>query len=106
MTTLSLVKDDNAITLTGYVYDDGVARSLTGATIAVIMKIDGTSHTITGTADADQVTNKGKFTASLTSTHLATAGRGSIEVQITDGSAVISYPAAAADTVVIRDDLS
>lgn len=106
MSTLYLVKDDANITLTGYIYDDGALRSLTGATIAVILKVDGASSTITGTADADQVTNKGKFTATLTSTHLATSGRGQIEVQITDGSAVISYPSVAADTVVIRDDLS
>lgn len=107
MTTLNLVKDDNGITLTGYLYDAGALRDLTGDTIAVILSANGTSHTITGTADGDQVTNKGKFTATFTSTHLASAdGKAKIEVQITDGSTVITYPAAAADTVVIRTDLS
>jgi TctA family transporter len=104
--TLRLVKDDNDITLTGTVKDDGVGRNLTGATIAVILKVDGTAHTITGTADGDQTTNPGKFTATLTSTHLAASGKGEIEVQVTDGSAVITYAADAADVAIVRADLS
>jgi hypothetical protein len=104
--TLRLVKDDNGITLTGTVSDGGVGRDLTGATVAVILKVDGTAHTITATADSDQTTNPGKFTATLTSTHLAASGKGQIEVQVTDGTAVISYPADAATAVVVRADLS
>ena len=105
--TLRLVKDDNGIVATGYVYDDGVGRNLTGATVALVLKVkDGTTHTVTCTADGDQTTNPGKFTATLTSTHLATDGKGSYEVQVTDGSAVITYNSAAADEFIIRQDLS
>ena len=105
--TLLLVEDDNNITVTGTVKDDGVGRSLTGATIAVILKTSSATHTITGTADGDQVTNPGKWTATLTSTHLADRdGKATLEVQITDGSTVITYPASAAAPVKIRADLS
>ena len=104
--SLRLVKDDNGIVLTGTVSDDGTPRDLTGATVAVILKVDSTSHTITATADPDQSTNPGLFTATLTSTHLAASGKGQIEVQVTDGSAVITYAADAADVAIIRDDLS
>ena len=104
--TLRLVKDDNGITVVGTVKDDGVGRNLTGATVALILKVDNVSHTITATADADQATNPGKFTATLTSTHLAASGKGQAEVQVTDGSAVITYAADAASVVVVRDDLS
>lgn len=107
MSTLYLTKDDAGITLTGYVYDDGAVRDLTSDTIVVYLKTDSTTHTITGTADADQVTNKGKFTATLTSTHLAAAdGNAQMEVQLTNGSTVITYPAAATQKVVIRADLA
>ena len=105
--TLRLVKDDNDIVATGFVYDDGVARNLTGATVALILKLkDGTAHTITATADGDQTTNAGKFTATLTSTHLAAGGKGNYEVQVTDGSAVITYNSGEASEFIIREDLS
>ena len=105
--TLLLVEDDNGIVVTGTVKDDGTGRDLTGATVAVILKTDTATHTITATADGDQVTNPGKFTATLTSTHLADAdGKATLEVQVTDGSSVFTYPAERAEPVKIRADLS
>jgi hypothetical protein len=107
MTTLNLVQDDNGITITGTVRDDGVGRSLAAATVAVILRTSVTTHTVSGTPDPDQGANPGRFTAVLTATHLATADVGALlEVQVTDGSQVITYPAAAAQRVRIRADLS
>ena len=105
--TLQLVEDDNGIVITGTVKDDGTGRDLTGATVAVILKTSTATHTITATADGDQTTNPGKFTATLTSTHLADAdGKATLEVQVTDGSNVTTYPAPNAEKVSIRADLS
>jgi hypothetical protein len=107
MSTLNLVKDDNGIVVTTTVYDDGTARNLSTATgIALILKIGTTSVTVSGTADPDQTTNRGKCSFTLTSANLATAGKGSYEVQVTEGSTVTTYPSDTAPRVVVRDDLS
>jgi len=104
--TLRLVKDDNGIVATGTISDDGTPRDLTGATVELILRVDSTTHTITATADPDQTTNPGTFTATLTSTHLAAGGKGKYEVQVTDGSAVITYNNGEASDLLIREDLS
>ena len=105
--TLNLVKDDNGIVVETTVYDNGSARDLSTATgIALILKIGATSTTVSGTADPDQTTNRGKCSFTLTSTHLATAGKGNWEVQITEGAAVATYPSDSAPQLVIREDLS
>lgn len=107
MSTLYLVKDDNGVVVQTTVYDDGVARDLSTATsIALILKVGTTSVTVAGTADPDQVTNKGKCSFTLSSANLATAGKGSYEVEVTEGSSIITYPSDTAPRVVIRDDLS
>ena len=105
---LRLVQDDNGIVATGTVYDAGIPRNLTGATIALIWAVPGVAPaTISCTADPDQTTNPGKFTATLTSTHLAVASKEvQCEVQVTDGSAVITYAAEAPQDIIIRPDLS
>lgn len=105
--SLYLVKDDNGIVATGTLYDNGVARNLTGATLSVVLKVGTVSHTITGTADADQTNNRGRFTATFTSAHLAaSAERAELEVHVTEGSNIITYPSNGTVIVQIRDDLS
>jgi hypothetical protein len=106
--TLRLVKDDNGIVATGILKDADTPRDLTGATVALIWAVPGVAPaTITCTADPDQTTNRGKFTATLTSTHLAVASKDvECEVQVTDGGNIITYSADAASTAIIRPDLS
>jgi hypothetical protein len=104
--TLRLVEDDNGIVVTGTVKDNGTGRNLTACTVLLKIKVDGTAHTITATPDPDQTTNPGKFTAVLTSTHLATPGKGQAEVQVTEGSTITTYAADAADVIVVRADLT
>lgn len=106
---LRLVQGDNGITVTGTVKDGtpAVGRDLTGATIVLHLTAAGTTHTITATADGDQTTNPGKFTATLTSTHLAAADdRATYEVQVTDGSTITTYEADAAQFAIIRAQLA
>lgn len=104
--SLQLVQGDNGIDVTGTVYDNGVGRNLTGATILLKFKVaDEVTHDITCTADADQVANPGKFTATLTSTHLATAGKLSYEVQVTDGADIITYESQSVTVGKVRSQL-
>lgn len=107
MSTLYLVKDDNGVVVSTTVYDNGAARDLSTATgIALILKVGSTSVTVAGTADPDQTNNRGKCSFTLSSTDLAVSGKGSYEVQVTEGTAVATYPSDTAPKVVIRDDLS
>ena len=105
---LRLVQDDNGIIATGVLKDADTPRDLTGATIDLIWAVPGVAPaSISCTADPDQTTNPGKFTATLLATHLAVASKEvQCEVQVTDGGAVITYSAEAPLDIIIRPDLS
>lgn len=103
---LELVEDDNNVDVTVTLTAGGSAVDLTGCTVDLIFRIDGASTTVSGTPDADQVNNTGQATFVLTSTHLATSGRGSWEVQVTSGSDVHTFPSSTAPTIAIRADQS
>jgi hypothetical protein len=104
--SLQLVQGDNGIIVSGTVLDDGRGRTLTGASIVLKFKVgSGVTHDVACVADADQVTNPGRFTGTLSSVHLAAAGGVNAEVQVTDGANVITYGARGATVGTVRAQL-
>lgn len=90
--------------------DETGFKDLTGATVTfnAWKKADNTI-TITGTAavDADQTTNKGLVSYTLTSTNLdgspATAGEYECEWQVVLGGATVTFPDPGKDTLFLQD---
>lgn len=103
-------KDDNAHTIGAVLkYDSNgtpTTYDLTAATVLLLLvgRDTGTTHSITATPDPDQVTNKGKVTVSLTSTHLATADTYDLEWEATTGATKATFPSNGYDELIVGAD--
>lgn len=75
--------------LTGVVKDNGVPFVLTGATLALKLRIDaGTTKSLTPVADPDQGANPGKYTLQCDGTTFDVKGTAYLQFFVTNGSTV------------------